>query len=153
MVPVSGNPFGVVSTHGGAWSFVSTLSGTVAVVDDRGRRPRVVREITLPGDTLAGDVLTNDGRYLLIADGSGAAVLDVGRLERGAPHAVLGKLAVDARSTSLTLDSAIEVSVSPTTDSPSSRSNPRMRSPSSTSTAPSRPDSSDRPLSARSRSA
>jgi DNA-binding beta-propeller fold protein YncE len=113
MVPLSGNPFGVVSTEGGVWSFVSTLSGTVAVLDDRGRRPRVVREITLPGDTLAGDVLTNDERYLLVADGSGAAVLDVGRVERGAPHAVLGKLAVDARSTSLALDSAIEVSVSP----------------------------------------
>jgi len=113
MVPVSGNPFGVVSTRDGAWSFVSTLSGTVAVFDDRGRRPRVVREITLPGDTLAGDALTNDERYLLVADGSGAAVVDVGRMERGTPHAVLGKLAVDAQSTSLTLDSAIEVGVSP----------------------------------------
>jgi DNA-binding beta-propeller fold protein YncE len=62
---------------------------------------------------LEGEALTNDERYLLVADGSGAAVLDVGRAERGAPHAVLGKLAVDARSTSLALDSAIEVSVSP----------------------------------------
>lgn len=113
MVPVSGNPFGVVSTEDGRWSFVSTLSGEVAVLADRGRRPRVVREITLPGDRLAGEALTNDERYLLVADGSGAAVIDVGRLERGAPHAVLGKLAVDARSTSFALDSAIEVSVSP----------------------------------------
>ena len=113
MVPVSGNPFGVVSTRDGAWSFVSTLSGQVAVVDDRGRRPRVVRDVTLPHDMLEGEALTNDGRYLLVADGSGAAVLDVARLERGAAHAVLGKLAVDARATSLALDSAIEVSVSP----------------------------------------
>ena len=112
MVPVSGNPFGVVSTRDGAWSFVSTLSGEVAVVDDQGGT-RVVREVTLPHDILEGEALTNDERYLLVADGSGATVLDVGRAERGAPRAVLGKLAVDPRSTSLALDSAIEVSVSP----------------------------------------
>jgi DNA-binding beta-propeller fold protein YncE len=113
MVAVSGNPFGVVSADGGAWSFVSTLSGEVAVLDNRGRRPRVVREITLPGDTLAGEALTNDGRHLLVADGSGADVVDVGRMERDSPHPVLGKLVIDARSTSFALDSAIEVSVSP----------------------------------------
>ncbi|HEV7133907.1 MAG TPA: hypothetical protein VGN27_09290 [Gaiellaceae bacterium] len=89
------------------------MAGDVAVLANRGRRPRVIREITLPGDRLAGDALTNDERYLLVADGSGAAVVDVGRMERGAPHAVLGKVAVDARSTSFALDSAIEVSVSP----------------------------------------
>ena len=110
MVPLSGNPFGVVSTKG--WSFVSTLSGQVAVLDDRGSRPRVTRELTVAGDTLAGDALTNDGRYLLVADGSGAVVLDVGRVEHGVPHAVLGKLAA-TELTSLALDSAIEVIVSP----------------------------------------
>jgi len=113
MVPVSGNPFGVVSTEDGTWSFVSTLSGSVVVLDGRGRRLHALREITASRNPLAGEALTDSGRYLLVADGSGADVVDVSRLERGAPHAVIGSLAVDARSTSLALDSAIEVSVSP----------------------------------------
>ncbi|HKB31114.1 MAG TPA: hypothetical protein VKD26_09780, partial [Streptosporangiaceae bacterium] len=35
---------------------------------------------------------TNDGRYLVVASGSGAFVLDVARAERGSAGAVLGKL-------------------------------------------------------------
>jgi len=113
MVSVAGHPFGVVSTADGGWSFVSTLSGEVAVIADRGSKPRVVREIALPGDMLSGDALTHDGRYLVVADGSGAAILSVSRAERGAPHAVLGQLSASGQSSNFALQSAIEVAISP----------------------------------------
>jgi DNA-binding beta-propeller fold protein YncE len=113
MVSVTGNPFGVASSADGAWWFVSTLSGEVAVIADRGGKPRVVQEIALPGDMLAGDTLTHDGRYLVVADGSGAAIIGVSRAERGAPHAVLGRLSVSGSSTTFALQTAIEVAISP----------------------------------------
>jgi DNA-binding beta-propeller fold protein YncE len=62
---------------------------------------------------LAGDALTHDGRYLVVADGSGAAILSVSRAERGAPHAVLGRLSASSQSSNFALQSAIEVAISP----------------------------------------
>jgi DNA-binding beta-propeller fold protein YncE len=112
MVSVTGHPFGVASTADGEWSFVSTLSGEVAVIADRGGKPRVVQEIALPREMLAGDALTHDGRYLVVADGSGAAILSASRAERGAPHALLGRLA-SGPSSNFALQSAIEVAISP----------------------------------------
>jgi DNA-binding beta-propeller fold protein YncE len=112
MVAVTGQPFGVSSTPDGRWSFVSTLSGAVAVVADRGGRPRVVQEVALPGDLLAGDALTHDGRYLVVADGSGAAILSVSRAERGAPNALLGRLSAGGGPGDFALRSAIEVAIS-----------------------------------------
>jgi DNA-binding beta-propeller fold protein YncE len=112
MVSVTGHPFGVASTADGEWSFVSTLSGEVAVIGDRVGKPRVVQEIALPGEMLSGDALTHDGRYLLVADGSGAAILSVSRAERGAPHAVLGRLSASGASSDFALQSAIEVAIS-----------------------------------------
>jgi DNA-binding beta-propeller fold protein YncE len=113
MVPVAGNPFGVVTTAGGAWSFVSQSSGEVAVVATHGSRPKVVREIPLPGSHPGSDALSHNGRYLLVASSSGAAVLSVDRAKRGAPHPVLGQLAADHHSGDFKLNSAIEVAVSP----------------------------------------
>jgi DNA-binding beta-propeller fold protein YncE len=112
MVSVTGNPFGVASTANGEWSFVSTLSDGVAVIEDRRGKSRVVQEIALPGETLLGEALTHDGRYLVVADGSGAAVLSVGRAERGAPHALLGRLSASGPSSNFALQSAIEVAIS-----------------------------------------
>lgn len=113
MVSVAGHPFGVASTPDDKWTFVSTLSGEVAVITERGSRPRIVHEIALPGEVLLGDAVTHDGRYLLVADGSGAAILSVSRAERGAPNAVLGRLSAGNSPSNFALQSAIEVAISP----------------------------------------
>lgn len=90
---VPGNPFGVVVTSDGRWSFVS-LVNSIAVLRSGGQAaPSLIRTISLPGQGALGEALTRDGRYLLVADGSGAAVINVARAENGSPHAVLGSLA------------------------------------------------------------
>ncbi len=84
-------------------SFVS-LNDSVAVLSDRSVPPRLVGQINVGGSP-AGVTLTHDGRYLLVASGSGAVVLDA-RLAA----------AVDGHSVVATLSSpgsgAIEVAVS-----------------------------------------
>jgi DNA-binding beta-propeller fold protein YncE len=83
-------------------------SGSVEVFRDRGsRRPSPVRRIPV-GPQPDGEAVTRDGRYLLVASGTGAAVISVARAERDRPAAVLGRLASPAASAS-----AIEVAVSP----------------------------------------
>jgi DNA-binding beta-propeller fold protein YncE len=89
---VPGNPFAVVVTSDGRWSFVS-LVNSIAVLRSGGQSaPSLIRTIPVPGNAL-GEALTRDGRYLLVADASGADVVDVARAEAGSPHAVLGSLA------------------------------------------------------------
>jgi hypothetical protein len=104
-VPVPGNPFSVVATAGGRWSFV-TLNSAVEVLSNRSPAPGAVRQVTVPG-TPQGERLTSDGRYLLVADGGGAVVIDVARAEDGAAGAVLGTLSSPAGQ------GAVEVAVSP----------------------------------------
>ena len=91
---VPGNPFAVVVTSDGRFSFVS-LVNSIAVLRSGGQpAPPLIRTIPVPGRGAAlGEALTRDGRYLLVADASGAAVIDVARAEDGSPHAVLGSLA------------------------------------------------------------
>jgi len=103
---VPGNPFGVVVTSDGRWSFVS-LVNSVAVLRSGGQAvPSLIRTIRLPGHGPAlGETLTRDGRYLLVADGSGPEVIDVAAAESGSPHAVLGSLTSKG-------DGAIEVALS-----------------------------------------
>ena len=103
---VPGNPFGVVVTANGRWSFVS-LGLSIGVLRTGGQAaPSLIRTIRLPGHGPAlGETLTRDGRYLLIADGRGAEVVDVAAAESGGPHAVLGMLTSKG-------DRAIEVALS-----------------------------------------
>jgi DNA-binding beta-propeller fold protein YncE len=68
--------------------------------------PRLARLIRV-GGPLQGEALTHDGRYLLVADGGGAAVLSVARAQSGSPGAVLGLLGKRGPA------GAIQVSVSP----------------------------------------
>jgi DNA-binding beta-propeller fold protein YncE len=112
---VPGDPFGVVATASGRWSFVSLLpnsgSGAIGVFDDTGSGgPRLVRQIPVGGQPL-GVALTADGRYLLAANGSGATVLSVQAAEQGSPNAVLGTLAGGAAGRPG--GGAIEVAASP----------------------------------------
>jgi DNA-binding beta-propeller fold protein YncE len=104
-VPVPGSPFSVVATADGRWSFV-TLNSAVEVLSNRSPAPVADRQVSVPG-TPQGEQLTSDGGYLLVADGSGAVVLDVARAEDGAAGAVLGTLSSPAGR------GAVEVAVSP----------------------------------------
>jgi DNA-binding beta-propeller fold protein YncE len=105
VVPVPGRPFAVVATADGRWSFV-TLNNAVEVLSNRSSPPAAVRQVSVPG-TPQGEQLTHDGRYLLVADGSGAVVIDVTRAEDGASGAVVGMLSSPAGR------GAMEVALSP----------------------------------------
>jgi DNA-binding beta-propeller fold protein YncE len=127
----AGSPFGVAATPDGRWAFaVSSASGSVVVLrlgSGTGPAPAVtkVRSIPLSSAADAGAAVTPDGKYLLVAEGSGAVVISVARAEAGAAGAVLGSLTMpsptEPRGTAgagsagaaADLDSAIEVAVSP----------------------------------------
>jgi DNA-binding beta-propeller fold protein YncE len=109
MFPVSGHPFDVVLTPGGRWAFVS-LVNAVAVLRT-GSPPVLVHTIKLAQVSGLGETLADGGRYLLVAAGTGAVVINVARAERGAADAVLGTLT--GRSSNSGAGSATEVAVSP----------------------------------------
>jgi DNA-binding beta-propeller fold protein YncE len=90
-------------------------AGQLAVISDRESLPRVVREISLSsvGANPGSLALTHDGRYLLVADGSGAVVISAARAERGERGAVVGRLLAATALGYQADDSAIEVSISP----------------------------------------
>ena len=125
MAGVPAEPFGVVWAPGGRWAFAVVAAGVEVLRAGRRLAPAAVRTIRLPGSP-AGAAITPDGRYLLVADGSGAVVLSVARAEQDASDPVLGTLRAapglssgggaptgrTAQAVAL-LDSAIEVAVSP----------------------------------------
>jgi DNA-binding beta-propeller fold protein YncE len=104
LVRLPGQPFGVVST--GRWSFVSSGSWVI-VLSDHFFPPRPVRRVRLPGVSAAAGEAVAAGRYLLVAAGSGAVVLDVQSAVHGGRHPVLGTLEVGAGGPYQ--DSAVEV--------------------------------------------
>lgn len=105
--PVPAEPFAVVVTADGRWTFVSA-GRSVAVLRTGGPSgPAVVRTIPLPSATALGEALTRDGRYLIVAGLRGAEVIDVARAEQGSPHAVLGTLVIPGGM------GGIEVALSP----------------------------------------
>ncbi len=108
MISVSGPPFGVVTTAGGRWDFVSLVTGIGVFRNSTAGQPELVRKLPVPGVTL-GLAVSPDGRYLLAADGDGAVVISVSRAEAGQPHAVLGTLAAGPAHQG----GAIEVAVTP----------------------------------------
>ena len=109
MVNVPGNPFGVVVTPDGRWAFVAVISAIEVLRLGPSLAPVKVRTISLPApDTVTGETLTQDGRYLLAASDSGAVVISVARAEQGSPGAVLGVLTDPTGGAG-----GIEVAVSP----------------------------------------
>jgi DNA-binding beta-propeller fold protein YncE len=119
----------VAATPDGRWGFATTQGGSGAgaasvevlrlgVAKGVGSAPgvTVVRFVPLPSSSAlsgpAGAAVTPDGRYLLVADGSGAVVLSVARAEAGTAGAVLGVLAAP-RPANGPPGGAIEVAVSP----------------------------------------
>jgi DNA-binding beta-propeller fold protein YncE len=113
MVTVPGKPFDVVATADGRWAFVSLGTNTVEVLRTGSFTPAAVRTIHLskasPAAGALGEALTGDGRYLLVASGTGAVVISVPRAEQGSVDPVLGTLS----SSPGNAGGAIEVTVSP----------------------------------------
>lgn len=107
---VSGLPFGVAATTDGRYAFVDLVGGKVLVYALGQGAPRLVRAIQVPGEAV-GSSLTRDGRLLLVADGSGAAVISVARAESGAKHPLLGMLFPPVGSR-IAADGAIETASS-----------------------------------------
>ena len=87
---VPGRPFAVVTTSDGAWSFVS-LGPSIGVFSNDSFVPRLVGQVPVPGQAL-GQVLTSDGKYLIVADQSGVDVIDVAGATRGDPNSMVGVL-------------------------------------------------------------
>jgi hypothetical protein len=87
---VGAAPFGVAVVPG--FAFVANGSGTLKVLADRDNAPHVIHSINLPGEDGLGATVTTDRRYLLIASGAGAIVVDVARAEAGEHDSVLGML-------------------------------------------------------------
>ncbi len=104
-VSVGSQPFGVVTTADGHFSFV-TLANAVAVLTyGSSLAPTLDHVLSAPGAT-GSERLTGDGRYLLVAANSGALVFSVADAEQGG-SALVGTL------TSPFGSGAVEVAVSP----------------------------------------
>jgi len=139
-VTTGGSPFGIAATPDGRWAFAVTESGpgpaaasSVEVLSlntgpGKAAAPRVtkVRSIPLPTTpgtaglaagvgTPAGAAMTPDGKYLVIAKGSGVMVLSTARAETGAAGTVLGSLTVPKSGSGANrpIGGAIEVAVTP----------------------------------------
>lgn len=112
---IPGSPFGVVVAPAGDLAFVSvTQPPSIAVLSGFPQAPKVIRRIALAASvTPLGLDLTPNGRYLLVASDSGAAVLSVARAERGDNNAELGSLyAPGGPGVTGPADGAIEVTTS-----------------------------------------
>jgi serine/threonine protein kinase/DNA-binding beta-propeller fold protein YncE len=106
VTPLSGSPFGAAVTPDGQYSFV-TLGNAVAVLrNNSSAAPTQVGTIDVP-QAGKGDAVTHDGRYLLAAAGSGAAVISIAAAVQGAADPVVGSL------TSPHGSGAVEVLIAP----------------------------------------
>lgn len=105
-VTVPGQPFAVVTTTNGRWAMVS-MDGAIGVYSTGSFAPDLTRTIPVAG-SMAGEALTPDGRYLVVADGaSGAVIVDVARAVGGAPGPVVGRAKAPADG------GAVGVAISP----------------------------------------
>jgi serine/threonine protein kinase/DNA-binding beta-propeller fold protein YncE len=107
LTTTGGQPFGVVTTSDGAFTFVA-LGNSVAVLSNSGSgsSPKLVHTFTVTG-AQKGLALTHDGLLLLAATNTGAAVINVAEAEQGRSDPVVGTL------TSSFGDQAVEVAISP----------------------------------------
>jgi DNA-binding beta-propeller fold protein YncE len=104
-VTVGGQPFTVLAAADGKYSF-ATLGNSIALLSNSGQlAPKVVSTFSAPGAS-HGAAITNDGRYLLAASGSGAIVINVAVAEQGSSP-IVGTL------TSPYGSGAVQVAISP----------------------------------------
>ncbi len=87
-VNLGGKPFAVLVTPDKKFSFV-TLGNSLAVLSNpailsngTGLVPKLVHTLQVPGAN-KGDAITKDGKYLLLATGGGAKVINVHEAEQG----------------------------------------------------------------------
>jgi serine/threonine-protein kinase len=106
LTTTGGQPFGVVTTSNGDFSFAA-LGNSVAVLSNSGSSPgpKLLRTFPVSG-AQKGLTLTHDGLLLLAATNSGAAVINVAAAEQGNPNPVVGTL------TSNSGGQAVEVAIS-----------------------------------------
>jgi DNA-binding beta-propeller fold protein YncE len=104
MVSVTTQPFGVVTTADGRWSFVSSATG-IDILNDKSFPPKFDHQVSVPVSPV-GEAITPDSRYLLAAGGQGAVVIDIAAAEANTSDAVLGSFTSGGQG-------AIEVAVSP----------------------------------------
>ncbi len=106
LTTTGGEPFGVVSTADGRFSFV-TLGNSIAVLTDGSAlAPAVAHVFSVPG-AQRGMALTHDGLFLVAAVDSGASVINVSAAEQGSKNPVVGTLASSFGN------EAAEVAISP----------------------------------------
>ena len=101
-------PFGVVASSDSRYAFVADASGALDLyaLSDAGLVS--LRVGPFPNESLLGLAITPDGRHLVSAEGGGATVFDVGRIEQkgsSPPSWVLGHFASKG-------DGAIEAAIS-----------------------------------------
>lgn len=138
-VATGGSPFGIAATPDGRRAFAVTEGGpgpaaasSVEVLKlstgpGTAAAPRVTKVRSIPLTTTpgtaglpaglgapAGAAMTPDGKYLVVAEGSGVEVLSTARAETGATGAVLGSLTAPSRPgrPNRAVGGAIEVAVS-----------------------------------------
>jgi DNA-binding beta-propeller fold protein YncE len=81
-------------TPDGRWAFAALTDSVEVLRIGRSLAPVPVQDVPVPAasEGLLGDALTSDGRYLLLATGSGAVVVSTVRAEQGSASAVAGTL-------------------------------------------------------------
>jgi hypothetical protein len=89
MAAVPGTPYGIAVTPDRRWAFTALIDSVEVLHIGRSLAPAPVRTVPVPPgpEGLAGEALTRDGRYLLVATGSGAVVVSTVRAEQGSANA------------------------------------------------------------------
>jgi DNA-binding beta-propeller fold protein YncE len=91
LVKIGGKPFAVIVTTDGKYSFVTIHNAVAVLSNGSALAPTLIHTISVPGADKGG-AITPDGKYLLLASGSGAKVISVANAEQGIAT-VLGTLA------------------------------------------------------------
>jgi hypothetical protein len=90
--PAGGStPFAVQESKDGRYTFVTVNTGLAVLQNENGLAPKLLHVIPISGNN-KGMAFTSDGRYLLIANGQGAAIVDVTAAELNEAGAVRGVL-------------------------------------------------------------
>jgi serine/threonine protein kinase len=91
-----GDPFGVQVTSDGKYVFAITKTTLNVLTTGPGLSLKLARSYPIAGAfaSAQGGALTRDGKYLLVANGTGIEVVSVANAEAGAPSILVGTLTV-----------------------------------------------------------
>jgi len=79
---LTGHPFAVQATPDGSYTFVTFGDSLAVLKNGGGPAPKLVHTLSVPGAS-KGEAFTRDGKYLILAAGSGAKVINVAAAEQG----------------------------------------------------------------------